>query len=111
MMTAGEELFVGRKKINHHIVWDYKIDRTIKIMLVAGGHLNKNVSKHITYSSAVLRESIGICFLLLAALNSLGFLSDDIGNAFLNTKPREMCHVKIEHDLMFGIRRIRTMRE
>ena len=68
---------------------------------MAGGHLNKGVPKTITYSSVVSKESVRICF-MLAALNGLDILSGDIGNAYLNAKPRERCHVVITDELLFG---------
>ena len=77
------------------------MDLTRKARLVAGGHLNKNVPRHTTYSSVVSRESIRICF-TLAALNDLDVLSADIGNAYLNAKPLEKCHVTITDDMLFG---------
>ena len=101
LLTGDEKPPIGSKEINYHIIWDCKMDLTRKARLVAGGHLNKLVPKHITYSSVVSRESVRICF-LIAAMNDLDVLSGDIGNAYLNAKPREKCHVKIEHDFMFG---------
>ena len=101
LLTGDEKPDIGSKEINYHIIWDCKMDLTRKARLVAGGHLNRHVPKHTTYSSVVSRESVRICF-LLAALNDLDVLSGDIGNAYLNAKPREKCHVKIEHDFMFG---------
>ena len=92
---------VGSKLINCHLIFDVKMDLTRKARLVAGGHLNKDVPKHITYSSVVSKESVRICF-TLAALNELNVLSGDIGNAYLNAKPREKCHIIIEDDLLFG---------
>ena len=92
---------VGSKLINYHLIYDVKMDLTRKARLVAGGHLNKDVPKHITYSSVVSKESVRICF-TLAALNNLDILSGDIGNAYLNARPREKCHVKITDDLLFG---------
>ena len=73
------------------------MDLTSKARIVAGGHLNKEVSKHITYSSVVTKESVRICF-ILSALNELDVLSGDIGNAYLNAKPREKCHVIVTDD-------------
>ena len=92
---------IGSKLINCHLIFDVKMDLTRKARLVAGGHLNKEVPKHITYSSVVSRESVRICF-TLAALNGLDVLSGDIGNAYLNAKPREKCHIIVEDDLLFG---------
>ena len=66
-----------------------------------GGHLNKEVPRHRTYSSVVSKESVGICF-MLSALNDLDILTGDIGNAYLNAKPREKCHVVITDELIFG---------
>ena len=68
--------------------------------MVAGGHRNKDVPAHVTFSSVASRDSVRIAF-LLASLNDLNILSADIGNAFLNAPPRERCHVKVGHEL-FG---------
>lgn len=101
LLEDNEATPVGSKLINYHLIFDVKMDLTRKARLVAGGHLNKEVSKHITYSSVVSKESVRICF-MLAALNNLEVLSGDIGNAYLNAKPREKCHVIITDDLLFG---------
>ena len=99
----GEEnkIPIGTKKINYHIVFDVKMDLTRKARLVAGGHLNKNVPKHTTYSSVVSRESVRLCF-MIAAMYDLDILAGDVGNAYLNALPREKCYVIIEDEWMFG---------
>ena len=101
LLDDNEEVPVGSKKINYHLIFEVKMDLNRKARLVAGGHLNKNVPRHTTYSSVVSRESVRICF-MLAALNNLDVLSGDIGNAYLNTKPLEKCHVTITDDILFG---------
>ena len=101
LLDDNEEIPVGSKKINYHLIFEVKMDLTRKARLVAGGHLNRNVPRHTTYSSVVSRESVRICF-TLAALNNLDVLSGDIGNAYLNAKPLEKCHVTIVDDILFG---------
>ena len=101
LLKDGESPPVGSKQINYHIIFEVKMDLTRKARLVAGGHLNKNVPKHTTYSSVVSRESVRICF-TLAALNNLDVLSGDISNAYLHAKPLEKCHVTINDDILFG---------
>ena len=101
LLNDNDEVPVGSKKINYHLIFEVKMDLTRKARLVAGGHLNKNVPRHTTYSSVVSRESVRICF-MLAALNNLDVLSGDIGNAYLNAKPLEKCHVTITDDILFG---------
>ena len=101
LLDDEEEIPIGSKKINYHFIFEVKMDLTRKARLVAGGHLNKNVPRHTTYSSVVSRESVRICF-TLAALNNLDVLSADIGNAYLNAKPLERCHVTVTDDLLFG---------
>ena len=100
-LSDGESIPVGSKRINYHFIFEVKMDLTRKARLVAGGHLNKDVPRHTTYSSVVSRESVRICF-TLAALNGLDILSADIGNAYLNAKPLEKCHVIITDDMLFG---------
>ena len=101
LLEDGASAPIGSKLINYHLIYDVKMDLTRKARLVAGGHLNKGVPKHVTYSSVVSKESVRIC-VTLAALNDLDILSGDIGNAYLNAQPREKCHVKITDDLLFG---------
>ena len=96
-----EDIPVASKKINYHFIFDVKMDLTRKARLVAGGHLNRDVPKYASYSSVVSRESIRICF-TLAALNDQEIISGDIGNAYLNAKPLETCHVEIKDNYLFG---------
>ena len=53
-----------------------------------------------SYSSVVDRDSVRIGF-LLAALNDLDIMAADVGNAYLNAKPRERSHVVLGKDI-FG---------
>jgi hypothetical protein len=69
------------------MISDVKMDFTRKACFVAGGHMT-NPPDSITYSSIVSRDSVRIA-LLSAALNDVNILSTDIGNAYLNAKPRE----------------------
>ena len=101
LLEDNETPPIGSKLINYHIIFDVKMDLTRKARLVAGGHLNKEVPRHLTYSSVVSKESVRMCF-MLAALNELDVLAGDIGNAYLNAKPREKCHVIITDELLFG---------
>ena len=94
LLENDEKPLVGSKLINYHIIFDVNMDLTRKARLVAGGHLNKEVPRHIMYLSVVSKESVRLCF-LLAALNGLDVLSSDIGNAYLNAKPRKECHIII----------------
>ena len=91
----------GSKKINYHFVFDVKHDLARKARLVAGGHLNKNVPSYLSYSSVISKETVRLCF-MLAALNGLEVLVGDIGNAYLNAKPREKCYVTITDPFLFG---------
>ena len=100
LLEEGDKLPAGSKYIPYHIIYDVKFDMTRKARLVAGGHRNKDVPSHVTYSSVASRDSVRLTF-LLAALNELNILSADIGNAFLNAPPRERCHVKCGPEL-FG---------
>mmetsp|Transcript_10258 Transcript_10258/g.14494 ORF Transcript_10258/g.14494 Transcript_10258/m.14494 type:complete len:199 (+) Transcript_10258:2647-3243(+) len=92
LLQEGEKIPVGSKLIPYHFIFDVKYDLTWKSRCVAGGHCNKNVPAHTTYSSVVPRDSIRLT-LMLAALNGLSVLSVDIGNAYLNAKNREKTHV------------------
>ena len=54
-----------------------------------------------SYSPVISRETVGVCF-MLAALNELDVKMGDVGNAFIEAKPRENCHVIITDGQMFG---------
>jgi len=49
----------------------------------------------------ISRETVRICF-MLAALNELNIMMGDVGNAFIQAKPREKCNVIITDDQLFG---------
>ena len=101
LLENDEKPLISIKLINYHIIFDVKMDLTRKARLVASGHLNKEVPRHIIYSSVVSKESERLCF-LLATLNGLDVLSSDIGNAYLNAKPRDDCYVVLTDALLFG---------
>ena len=82
----------GYKKIQCHIIFDVKIDLTRKARFVAGGHLTDPPTA-MTYASVVSRESVRMAF-LLAGLNNLEILSDDIGNAYLNAYTQEKIYYR-----------------
>ena len=100
LLEDGDKIPAGSKEIPYHFVFDVKFNLTRKARLVAGGHRNKHVKKHNTYSSVASRDSVRIC-LLLAALNDLDVMMADIGNAYLNAKCKERVHVKCGPEL-FG---------
>ena len=101
VIDADENIPVGSRHINYHMIFDVKADLTKKARLVAGGHLNKGIPHHTTYSSVVSRDSVRIC-LLIASLNGLDVLCGDVSNAYLNAIPRESCHVTINDPWLFG---------
>ena len=100
LLGEDEVVPVGSKRIPYHIIFDIKYDLTRKARLVAGGHRNKDVPSHITYSSVVSRETVRIGF-LIAALNGLKISAADIGNAYLNAPCAEKVHVTCGEEL-FG---------
>ena len=91
---------MGSKLIPYHIIYDDKFDLTRKARLVAGGHRNKKVPPHTTFSTVASRDSVRIGF-LLAALNGMDVLSGDISNAYLNTPNRKNVHLVLGKDI-FG---------
>ena len=101
LIEEGDAPLPGSKKINYHFVFDVKHDLVRKARLVAGGHLNKNVPSYLSYSSVISKETVRLCF-MVAALNGLDTLVGDIGNAYLNAKPRERCYVTITDPFLFG---------
>jgi hypothetical protein len=86
-LEDDESVPIGYKWIRCHMIFDVKMDFTRKARFVAGGHMTEPPAS-ITYSSVVSRDSVRIAF-LLAALNDVNLLSTDIGNAYLNARPRE----------------------
>ena len=97
LLDEENKIPIGTKKINYHFVFDVKMDLTRKARLVAGGHLNKYVPKHTTYSSVASRESVRLCF-MIAAMHDLDMLAGDVGNAYLNALPKEKCYAIIEDE-------------
>jgi Reverse transcriptase (RNA-dependent DNA polymerase) len=81
----------GYKKIDCHMVFDVKVDLTLKACLVAGGHQTE-VPKDSVYSSVVSRDSVRLA-LTLASLNGLSVLSADVQNAYLNAPTKEKCYM------------------
>ena len=86
-LDNDDEIPIGFKSIQCHIVYDVKFDLTRKARYVGGGHRTK-VPASMTYSSVVSRDSVRIMF-LIAALNDLDIQMCDIGNAYLNAETRE----------------------
>jgi hypothetical protein len=86
-LEDDERVPVGFKWIRCHMIFDVKMDFTWKARFVAGGHMTDPPTT-ITYASVVSRDSMRIAF-MLAALNDIDILACDIGNAYLNAKPRE----------------------
>ena len=100
LLRDDEHVHPGSKLIPYHIIFDVKFDLTRKACLVAGGHRNKNVPSHATYSSVASRDSIRLGF-LLAGLNDLNIMAYSIGNAYLNTPNKKRVHVIVGKKL-FG---------
>ena len=69
------------------MIFDVKMDFTLKARFVAGGYMTETQAL-MTYSSVVSRESLRIAF-TVAALNDLDVFVADIGNAYLNADCRE----------------------
>ena len=68
------------------------MDLSQKARLVASRHLNKDVPCHTTYSSVVTKETVCLCFMIVA-MHNRDVLAIDIGNSYLNAKPREKCYM------------------
>ena len=81
-LDESERVPIGYKWIPCHMVFDVKMDFTRKARFVAGGHVTDPPTT-LTYASVVSRESVRIAF-LIAALNNLDILANDVGNAYLN---------------------------
>ena len=69
-----------------HLIYDVKIGCTRKAMYVAGGHLFSDPEGiHGTYSSNVKVALLRYLF-YIAAINGLEIISEDVKNAYLNSK-------------------------
>ena len=73
----------GYKVIRCHLVYDIKMNLTLKARMVAEGNLAKPDSDVPVYASVVSRESVRILF-AIASLNNMKVRAADITNAFLN---------------------------
>ncbi len=69
---------VGYRKIDCHMIFDFKMCLTQKAWFVARWHMT-DPPKDATYSSVVLQDSVRIAF-LTAALNDLDVLAADVQN-------------------------------
>jgi hypothetical protein len=87
-LNDDEKMLPGYSKITCHLVFDVKFDLRRKARYVAGGHLAPKVSKFLTYSSVVSRESVRIAF-TIAALNDLDVIMGDVSHAYLHAKTKE----------------------
>jgi hypothetical protein len=84
---ANDEMPIGHKKIDCHMIFDIKMDLTRKARLVAGGHQTEE-PKEMIFSSVVSRDSVRIAFLYVA-LNDLNVMACDIQNAYLYATTKE----------------------
>jgi hypothetical protein len=75
-------------KIKCHMVFDIKLDMLArKARFVAGRH-KTDPPKDSMYSSAVLRDTVRL-FFLIAVLNDVNILTCDVQNAYVNAKSKE----------------------
>jgi hypothetical protein len=79
------------KKIDCHMVFDVKLDLVRKARFVAGGH-QTDPPKESVYSNVISRDSVRLAF-LIAVLNDLEILSDNIQNAYLNAPTKERIYM------------------
>ena len=82
----------GYKKITVHMIYAVKHDGRHKSRLVAGGHLTETPIDSV-YSSVVSLRGIRL-ITFLAELNNLEVWATDIGNAYLESKTKELVHVR-----------------
>ena len=72
----------GYQEIICHVIFDMRMDFTLKARFSANGS-KTDAPVALTYSSVVSRDSVQLAF-LIAALNDLGVMACGIGNAYLN---------------------------
>ena len=87
ILERGEPMPDGYQMIPMWIIFDVKMNLTRKARLVAGGHVTKAPAWD-CYCSVASRQSVRLAF-LVAALNELGLVMIDVGNAFINALSRE----------------------
>ena len=86
LLEDGKPPPVASKLIKYHMVFDVKFNLTRKAWLVVAGYMNE-VPAYTSYSPLISQETVCICF-MLAALNELDIMMGDVGNAFIQAKPR-----------------------
>ena len=72
----------GYKYITCRLIFDVRMESTIKARYVDGGHLT-NPTSSITYAGVVIFDSVSLAF-LVAAFNYLDILAGEIQNSYLN---------------------------
>jgi hypothetical protein len=88
MLDDGEDVPPAYKYIECHMIFDVKMENfQRKARLVAGGYMT-GVPSLPTYVSVVLRESVHIA-LIIAALNDLDILANDVQNAYITAPNSE----------------------
>lgn len=87
ILDEGQQALPGYQKITVHMIFEIKMDFTRKARFVANGAMTETPSS-VTYGLVVSQDSVRIMF-TIAALNGLEVIMSDVGNAYLNTKPRE----------------------
>ena len=79
---------IGYKHITCHMIFDIKMIGLVrKARFIAGVHLMDPPVESV-YSSVVTRESVRIMF-LIAALNELDIVGEDVQNAYINAETKE----------------------
>ena len=81
VMEDGKEPSATHKQLSFHMIYDIKMDFTMKARLVAEGCRTPNPVTS-TYAGVVYRESVRIA-LTYAALNGLDVWAADVQNVFL----------------------------
>src|SRR5688500_7223411 len=82
----------GYKKIPYHCIYDVKFDGRRKCRLVAGGHMTEASGEDV-YSGVVGMDTVRMGF-ILADLNGLLVVAGDVGNAYLNSRTKELVYFK-----------------
>jgi len=91
VLEDNESVPEGYKFIPYHCIYDVKFDGRRKCRLVAGGHMTDPSTEEV-FSGVVSMETVRVCF-VVAKLNDLEICAGDVGNAFLNSKTKEMVFI------------------
>ena len=82
ILIGGVKGFIGFQEVTCHIIFNVKMEFSIKSQMVANGAITE-APLSLTYSCVVSRDSVCLDF-LISGLNNLYVMECDVGNQYLN---------------------------